>query len=49
MKHINCSMSTEVYNNLQELLNEAYFRADDSILTCCLTRDQIEDIQIALH
>ena len=49
MKHISCSMSTEVYNNLQELLNEAYFRAADSILTCCLTRDQIDHIQIALH
>ena len=49
MKHINCLMNPKVYNNLQTLLHEAREIAEDSILTCSLTTDEIEDIQIALH
>ena len=49
MKHINALMSPKVYSNLQTLLAEARERAEDSILTCSLTTDEIEDIQIALN
>ena len=49
MKHINALMSPKVYNNLQTLLHEARERAKDEILTCSLTVDEIEDIQIALN
>ena len=42
-------MSPKVYSNLQTLLAEARERAEDSILTCSLTTDEIEDIQIALN
>ena len=49
MKHINALMSPKVYSNLQLLLHEAMERAEDSILTCSLTTDEIEDIQIALN
>ena len=49
MKHINALMSPKVYNNLQTLLHEAMERAEDSILTCTLTKEEIEDIQIALN
>ncbi len=49
MRHVNCLMSPKVYNNLQTLLHEARERAEDSILTCTLTTEEIEDIQIALN
>ena len=49
MKHINALMSPKVYYNLQTLLAEAMERAEDSILTCSLTKDEIEDIMIALN
>jgi len=49
MKHINCLMSPKVYNDLQTLLHEARERAEDSILTCSLTTDEIFDIQVALN
>jgi len=49
MKHINALMSPKVYSNLQLLLHEAMERAEDSILTCSLTKDEIEDIMISLN
>ena len=49
MKHINCLMSPKVYNDLQTLLHEARERAEDPILTCSLTTDEIFDIQVALN
>ena len=49
MKHINCLMSPKVYNDLQTLLRDARERAEDSILTCPLTTDEIFDIQVALN
>ena len=49
MKHINALMSPKVYSNLQVLLAEAMERAEDSILTCSLTKDEIEDIMIAVN
>lgn len=48
MRHINALLNDEQYKNLGALLNESYFRADDSILTCCLNREQIEELQEVL-
>ncbi len=49
MKHINCLMSPKQYNNLWTLLHEAYDRSKDSILTCELETDQIEELMEALQ
>ena len=49
MKHINCLMSPKQYNNLWTLLHEAYDRSKDSILTCELETDQIEELMQALQ
>mgnify|MGYP003144066598 FL=1 len=49
MKHINCLMSPNQYNNLWTLLHEAYDRSKDSILTCELETDQIEELMEALQ
>ncbi len=49
MKHINCLMEPKVYNNLQTLLCEALERANDSILTCSLEPDEIEDIMNSIN
>ena len=48
MKHINCLLNTDQYSNMMALLNEAYHRADDSILTCCLNKEQVEELQEVL-
>ena len=48
MRHLNALLNDEQYTNLHELLNEAYFRADDSILTCSLNREQIEELKEVL-
>ena len=49
MKHINWLMSPTQYNNLWTLLHEAYDRSKDSILTCNLETDQIEELMEALQ
>ncbi len=49
MKHINCLMNSEQYSNLQTLLCEALERANDSILTCKLEAEEIEDLMNALN
>jgi len=49
MKHINCLLNTDQYNNLWTLLHEAYDRSKDSILTCELETDQIEELMEALQ
>ncbi len=49
MKHINCLMNPEQYSNLQTLLCEALERANDSILTCKLEAEDIEDLMNALN
>ena len=49
MKHINCLMNSEQYSNLQTLLCEALERANDSILTCSLEAEEIEDLMNALN
>ena len=49
MKHINCLMNSKQYNNLQTLLCEALERANDSILTCSLKAEEIEDLMTALE
>ena len=49
MKHINCLMSPTQYHTLWTLLHEAYDRSKDSILTCNLETDQIEELMEALQ
>ena len=49
MKHINCLMNPTQYNNLWTLLHEAHDRAEDSILTCKLETEQIEELMEALE
>ena len=49
MKHINCLMSPTQYTNLWTLLNEAHDRSKDSILTCELKTDEIEELMEALQ
>ena len=44
MKNVPVLFNAKQFNNLHALLNEAYFRADDNILTCCLKREQIEEL-----
>lgn len=49
MKHINCLMNPTQYGNLQTLLCEALERANDSILTCSLEAEEIEDLMNTLN
>ena len=44
MKHINCLMNSDQYSNLMTLLREARDRAKDSILTCELETEQIDEL-----
>ena len=49
MKHINCLLTPVQYINLHTLLSEAHDRAEDSILTCKLATNEIEEIMEALQ
>ena len=42
-------MNSEQYSNLQTLLREALERANDSILTCELEAEEIEDLMNAIN
>ena len=48
MKHINALFNQTQYRNLLTLLNEARDRAKDSILTCELTEEQIDELEEVL-
>ena len=48
MKHINALFNQEQYSNLMTLLREAKDRAKDSILTCELTTEEIEELEEVL-
>ena len=48
MKHINALFNQQQYANLLTLLREAKDRAKDSILTCELTTEQINELEEAL-
>ena len=49
MKHINALFNQTQYSNLLTLLREARARAKDSILTCKLATEEIEEIMEALE
>ena len=49
MKHINCLLNTDQYNDLWTLLREARERSEDSILTCSLETEQIDTLMEALQ
>ena len=49
MKHINCLLNTDQYNDLWTLLREARERSTDSILTCELETEQIDTLMEALQ
>ena len=44
MKHINCLLNSDQYNNMMTLLREARDRAKDSILTCELEVEEIDEL-----
>ena len=48
MRHINALFNHEQYSNLLTLLREARDRAKDSILTCELTEEQIDELEEVL-
>jgi hypothetical protein len=48
MKHINCLMNSDQYNNLMILIREARERSKDSILTCSLETEQIDELMEVL-
>ena len=48
MKHINCLMNSDQYSNLMVLLREARERSTDSILTCTLETEQIDELMEVL-
>ena len=48
MKHINALFNQTQYRNLLTLLREARDRATDSILTCELTKEEIDELEEVL-
>jgi len=48
MRHINALMNGSQYSNLMTLLREARDRAKDSILTCELTEEEIDELEEVL-
>lgn len=48
MRHINALMNGPQYSNLMTLLREARDRAKDSILTCELTEEEIDELEEVL-
>ena len=45
MRHINALLNSDQYSNLMTLLREARDRAKDSILTCELSEEQIDELE----
>jgi hypothetical protein len=48
MKHMDALLTDKQYSNLIELLWEAKDRAKDSILTCQLELEEVEELEEAL-
>ena len=48
MRHLNALMNSDQYGNLMTLLREARDRAKDSILTCELSEEQIDELEEVL-
>ena len=48
MKHINALLNSSQYSNLMTLLREARDRAKDSILTCELEVEEIDELEEVL-
>ena len=48
MRYLNALLNDKQYSNLIELLCEAKDRAKDSILTCALEVEEIEELQEVL-
>jgi len=48
MKHINALFNQQQYANLMTLLREGRERAKDSILTCELTVEEIDELEEVL-
>ena len=48
MRHINALLNSKQYSNLIELLYEAKDRAKDSILTCALEVEEIQELEEVL-
>ena len=48
MRHINALLNGSQYTNLNTLLMEARDRAKDSILTCQLTVEEIDELEEVL-
>ena len=48
MRHINALLNSDQYSNLMTLLREARDRAKDSILTCELEVEQIDELEEVL-
>ena len=48
MRHLNALLNDSQYGNLMTLLREARDRAKDSILTCELEVEQIDELEEAL-
>ena len=48
MRHINALLNSDKYSNLMTLLREARDRAKDSILTCELEEEQIDELEEVL-
>lgn len=48
MRHLNALLNDEQYSNLMTLLREARDRATDSILTCELEEEQIDELKEVL-
>ena len=48
MRHINALLNGSQYSNLMTLLMEARDRAKDSILTCQLTEEEIDELEEVL-
>ena len=48
MRHINALLNSSQYSNLMTLLREARDRAKDSILTCELEEEEIDELEEVL-
>ena len=48
MRHLNALLNDKQYSNLIELIWECKDRAKDSILTCCLEVEEIEELEEVL-
>ena len=48
MKHINCLLNSEQYDDLMTLLRDARMRSLDGILTCPLDTEQVDELMEVL-